>query len=148
MLPITSTPVSRSGRRARKDAEAPPDSILLLRPLTCMHASSFVPAAAVSAHSQARRGRGAKHGRVQEFVSSCHVLSFSETPTGGGQTCVGQALGSVRRTRPCLHPPSLPACLLPAPVLSVRRIHPSTPFIIIFPELRKCWAGGTTQSSE
>jgi hypothetical protein len=62
--------------------------------------------------SPAQRER--KHARVQEFVSSCHVLSFSATPTGGGQTCVGryEALHSAC----CLHP-------------SFRPVSPSVPFI-------------------
>lgn len=84
---------------------------------------------------RARSTQRKKQGRVQEFVSSCHVLSFSETPTGGGQTCVG--LGPVRRGPA----PTLPACLLPAPVLSaVHSTHPSVDSFI-FPELRKCWPG-------
>ena len=57
------------------------------------------------------------HARIQEFVSSCHVLSFSATPTGGGQTCVGPYEA---RQLPSL-PACLPACLLPAPVLSARQ---------------------------
>ena len=98
-----------------------------------MNASSSVRA--VAARKKVTPGerstqRKKKHGRVQgpkEFVSSCHVLPFGETPTGGGQTCVGPA-------------PTLPACLLP--------LHPSSrPSIdasirrlsFIFPELRKCW---------
>ena len=65
-----------------------------------------------------------KDGRVQEFVSSCHVLSFGETATGGGQTCVGPAL-------------CLPACCLCTRPLGRPSTHPSVDSFI-FPELRKC----------
>ena len=94
-----------------------------------MNASSSVRA--VAARKKVTPGerstqRKKKHGRVQgpkEFVSSCHVLPFGETPTGGGQTCVGPA-------------PTLPAaCTRPFGRPST---HPSVDSFI-FPELRKCW---------
>jgi len=70
----------------------------------------------------AHRGKS-MHARVQEFVSSCHVPSFSATPTGGGQTCVGlyEGVNMCWPVRGLQVPSRRPACLLPAPVLSARQ---------------------------
>jgi hypothetical protein len=58
----------------------------------------------------AHRGKS-MHARVQEFVSSCHVPSFSATPTGGGQTCVRGGKHVLARTR---HAGTQPQACLPA----------------------------------
>lgn len=118
-------------RPARKDAAfsphthpAPPDILLDVHACVGLRADSPLRPSLIRSffhlageeravvESPAQRER--KHARVQEFVSSCHVLSFSATPTGGGQTCVGryEALHSAC----CLHP-------------SFRPVSPSVPFI-------------------
>lgn len=116
-------------RPARKDAAfspphthpAPPDILLDVHACVGLRACSadsppslFHLAGEERAVVESPAQRERKHARVQEFVSSCHVLSFSATPTGGGQTCVGryEALHSAC----CLHP-------------SFRPVSPSVPFI-------------------
>lgn len=81
------------------------------------------PSPAKGGEPGAHRGKSMHARVVQEFVSSCHVLSFSATPTGGGQTCVGlyEGVNMCWPVRGLQVPSRRPACLLPAPVLSARQ---------------------------